>query len=89
MRKYLIALLLVLMVAIGCAEPINKGLVLKHRYIPESESFILSGDVLIPITDPEEWQVFVQEYGTSRQKWVSVTKEQYERLKEGDTYERR
>jgi hypothetical protein len=93
LSKFFAVLVLACVFIAGCAPPIMCGKVVSKQFVPahDENSFMTVGDVTVPITDhiPDYWYVTFgnkAEDGRYYERRVSVPKERYDKLKEGDWF---
>jgi hypothetical protein len=65
------------------------GVVVRKVHRPSITTFVLSGKVMVPVTNPERWELVVQPDGTGdddAQRVVVVDRDKYEEVEVGDTW---
>lgn len=94
-RIYILSIILLLLIFIlaGCGYGELKGTIIdkKHRESYRTTTYIMSGKVMVPITNyyPESWRIQIQkqdEEGKNITTWVSVSESEYNTLQIGDKY---
>lgn len=91
MKKILAVLFIILMLS-GCAEPLQEGVILSSKFVPEDTGTMMISDgstfIFVPTYDPPMWYLYVRNDELDRAEWVRVSRETYDAAKIGYRYRR-
>jgi len=93
MRKVFMAVCLgAILLLAGCRQPLERGVVLHHKFVAAHTEFtpMFIGEtwIMMPNDIPDRWYILIHNDDLDRSEWIRVTKQQYDKYKRGDLYQR-